>query len=525
MTTENTPAKEPTLCNEVVYEDSELKLTKLWTWNVRSLHEEKDAGVLMVLLSGKYHNCGGKSTFVSYDGKRLTDLEFDYVSEYMYSDEMWKVGINEQGYGFLNKDYEIAIPLKYKKTKYFKNGYAGVHDGNNWLYVDKKGNEIHLENIYKEVKPFYDGLARVSTIDILYQDKLSYHSDYNDIAGNWGYIDKSGREVIKPQYIYAFNFINDRAVVAKGKWEKHKKSDNESNQEHYWTEEELWGVIDKNGNEIIPCKYDEIRWFIDDYNNIIEDYYQVHTGGWENGKWAILDRNGNFITEPIFEDYSYDYFDGLMTYREKATWDDVPIGIYDLKENKILFEPQFDDVTFLDDGNILVEFFDKDLGHKVEKIIDHKGKDVFKSDYTSIYPWWNPVVAVKEGENSTIYNIIDEKGNILESKEFDEKVSVFNSAVNFETKTYIYSDNDKRGLKNFDGKILIPAKYEYFEQSRCNDNFYYFEVKKDSNQQGLMMSNGTVIIKPDYDNINILENKKIICNSNHGVDVYEYELK
>lgn len=511
-------SKEPTLCNKVVYEDDNHKLTKIWTWNVACVYGCNKASICRVLLNGDcFNTAGGKSTFVSYDGKRLTDLEFDYMDD---DYEMILVGINKKGYGYVNEKGEMVVSAKYCSAGDFCNGYAPVYDGNEWLYVDNKGEELRLENKYERIECFSDELARVSSLNINRLFSLAYYSEYSDNAGTWGYVDKTGKEVIKPQYIYAFDFINDRAIVAKGKWTIDKKWDNEYKQGKYWTEEELWGVIDKNGNEIIPCVYDEIRCFINNDNDqtICEDYYQVHVGGWQEGKWAIIDRNGNFVTEPIFEDYSYDYYKGMFVFGEKDKY-----GIYDLKTNKILFESQFDDVSFLEDDNIFVEVIDKDLGYKIEKIIDITGKELFKSNYTDIYTWAPPYIAIKENKKSTIYNKIDKKGNILDSIEFEEKVSYWDNAINFETRTYIYSQNGKFGLKSFSGEIIIQAQYEYFKECYNNKNFFYFEKKKDNNNVGLMRIDGEIIIPPQYRNISVLKNNKIICNGRKRVDVYEYE--
>ena len=54
--------------------------------------------------------------------------------------------------------------------------------------------------------------------------------------GKWGYIDKTGREVIPCKYDDAFNFCEDLAKVKKsGKY----------------------GFIDKTGREVVPFIYDE----------------------------------------------------------------------------------------------------------------------------------------------------------------------------------------------------------------------------------------------------------------------------
>ena len=53
--------------------------------------------------------------------------------------------------------------------------------------------------------------------------------------GKWGYIDKTGREVIHCKYDYAYAFCEGLAIVAKsGKY----------------------GFIDKTGRAVVPCKYD-----------------------------------------------------------------------------------------------------------------------------------------------------------------------------------------------------------------------------------------------------------------------------
>lgn len=502
-------AKQATICNDIVFEDSELKLTKIYNWNIK-IYKEKNTGVYVADLEGE-NTPDGKSTFVSEDGKLLTDLVFNHIGG--YEDEMWKVCIKGQGYGFLDKNLDIAVPLKYKEAQDFCNGYACVHNGEQWIYVDKKGNEIMPEKSYAKTEDFSDGLARVSTVVLSHND-LAYHSILFDDAGIWGYIDLTGKEVIKPQYIYAFDFLDDRAIVVKKNRECNKNR----------AEKQLWGVIDKNGNEIIPCIYDEIREIINDDDTLCEDYYQVHVGGLEKGKWAIIDRNGIFVTEPVFEDAVYSYYKGLYTFKNKTS---ELTGIYDLNEKKVLFEPQFDEVTFLDNGNILVTSFNKDFGYKVAKVIDKTGKEVFKSEYTSIDTSNKPWMAIKESENSIIYNLIDENGNILDGNEFSEKILTpyWYHPINFETRTYIYSENNKFGLKKFNGEIIVPAQYEKIHNFIKDRHFYYYEAKKYSDKKGLMKYDGTIVLNPQYEYIGVLDDNKIIALHKNGTEIYSYEFK
>ena len=41
---------------------------------------------------------------------------------------------------------------------------------------------------------------------------LAYHSDNSEIAGNWGFVNEKGQEIIAPQYIYAYDFEDGIAI-------------------------------------------------------------------------------------------------------------------------------------------------------------------------------------------------------------------------------------------------------------------------------------------------------------------------
>ena len=61
----------------------------------------------------------------------------------------------------------------------------------------------------------------------------------------------------------------------------------------------LWGIIDKEGKEIIPCKYDDIfDYSLDDYNNnnllILK----------KNGKYGKVNNKGEEVVPFIYDDYN-----------------------------------------------------------------------------------------------------------------------------------------------------------------------------------------------------------------------------
>jgi hypothetical protein len=147
------------------------------------------------------------------------------------------------------------------------------------------------------LSPFYggysEGLVMVSKLGEL---ELQFHHNYHPCAGLWGWLDKNLNTVIEPKYIFAKNFVNGRAIVCKGDWDIEIDEDGEK---EYWCDNEQWGVIDRNENEIVPCRFDEIY----EIGNTDKLYF-VHEGGWENGHCAVFDAE---MQEIILElDFDFD---------------------------------------------------------------------------------------------------------------------------------------------------------------------------------------------------------------------------
>ncbi len=195
------------------------------------------------------------------------------VSQFDYDEDGFGVGrisnLNpENPYYLLNKNTMTAktIPAKYQKTPMMISPFCGGYS---------------------------EGLIMVSTLDDI---ALQYHHNRMGCAGMWGWLDKDLKEVIEPQYIFAINFVNSRAVVCRGEW-----SIDDNNR--YWCKHEQWGVIDTTGKEIVPCAFDELY----EIGNTDRLYF-VHTGGWENGHCAVFDVK----EQRIILELDFDYDPGYM---------------------------------------------------------------------------------------------------------------------------------------------------------------------------------------------------------------------
>lgn len=536
---ESKPYSEPELTDEIVYSDATHQVRNLWKWGVNSLYEDGETGLLKVLISGQAFNWYGKSVFASIDGKRMTSLTFDIIDN--FQEGLARVAVNGHGYGFVDKEMNLVIPMKYDEAEDFKDGKAKVRLGDRWIFIDKTGQELELgggvdREKYQEVGNYFEGMCRVSTLKLRFMD-LAYHSDNEHIAGTWGFVNEAGKEVISPQYIYANDFEDGIAIVAKGKWTIDPQWDNEYNQGRYWTEEELWGAIDRGGNEIIPFIFDEIKHFADR-----TDMFMVHYGGWKDGHWGVIDSKGKWLAEPIFEGLSYESWNDLIVFYAEdpdATGDDLPMGIYDLTNKKVLFEPQFLDVDFCSNGDMEVEVFDQELGRTIEKIIDRTGKERFKSVYSSIYTWKDPYEVVIRDKDGDKHGLIDKSGNVILPCIYETPWD----GIMHEQKRIRFEENGKQGIKDYDGNIIVsPVYLEIYGKTQPfltvrsgnADNYEGFvsadrgmsvtSGQKGEYKEGLITPDGKTVIPAKYERIGwCRDHKHFFCCSDGCCEMYVVE--
>ena len=306
------------------------------------------------------------------------------------------------------------------------------------------------------------------------------------------------------------------AIVCKGKWTRDEKWNNEHRQDCLWTEEELWGAIDKNGHVVIPFLFDEIKYFNDESH-----VFMAHIGGWENGHWGVIDQQGKWLAEPIFEDLDYQYHDGLFAYYAADKWSDhdVLAGIYDSNQKKVLFDPQFTDIEFLDDGDIKVEVFDEELGRTIQKIIDRNGKERFPSKYSKIYTWEEPYEVTVSKEGSTKHGLIDRNGNEVLPCIYE---TTWNG-ISFEEKRIIVEQDKKQGMMDFEGNVLVEPVYtkiygfhNLLLTVRVGNDRYYNDYR-----EGLITKDGKEALPAVFQRIYWISPDKFIGFGEHCCTMYQ----
>ena len=172
-----------------------------------------------------------------------------------------------------------VVPCKYDEIRPFSDGLAKVSiKVGNYSYksgfIDKTGKEV-VPCQYDSCGDFSEGLALVGI-------------KVGDYSYEYGFIDKTGRKVIPCQYGACGDFsggLAPAAIITGG--------------DEYHGYILKWGFIDRAGNEVIPFKYDMAEKFSEGlawvYMGVSEDGYV--------GKWGLIDATGKEIVPCIFDGY------------------------------------------------------------------------------------------------------------------------------------------------------------------------------------------------------------------------------
>ncbi len=222
-----------------------------------------------------------------YDSKG-TKVEIDKdVAILDTENENYKIKLNtKEGtkYGVIGKDGEQIIEEKYSYIEYLYGDYFRASNEKSKLgVIDSKGNEkIALENdslqkieesnvlqattVSSETTALYD--SNMSKICEMKKAKIDVEENYIRIYNNEEikYFNKQGKEISVSE-IYPQN-----TLFAK-------------------RENDKWGFADKEGKIVVEAKYDEVT-------EINEFGY---AGVKKDGKWGVVNSNGEEILEPTYK--------------------------------------------------------------------------------------------------------------------------------------------------------------------------------------------------------------------------------
>lgn len=263
---------------------------------------------------------GGQWGFIDKSGKLV--IPYQWKSTYDFHEGIAKVLDKNDLYGLIDKTGKLITPCKWQDIREFEEGLAPVEDANErWGFIDKTGNLV-IPCQWKDAKGFSDGLAPVLNSNDLYgfidkSGKLVFPCQWENVGyfydDIWTLTDSKG--------LTGFIDLKNKVVISPCKWKDvaytHTPDDNllavmDSN--------DLWGFIDKTGKEVVPCQwlnyycYSEdllgvkktngLWGFIDKTGNLVipyqwksvDDFHEGLAGvQGPNDLWGFIDKTGKLV--------------------------------------------------------------------------------------------------------------------------------------------------------------------------------------------------------------------------------------
>lgn len=175
-----------------------------------------------------------RSTFVDENGKIMMG-EFDFVGE-GFSEDLAVVSVGRSPaakFGYIDRTGKMVVTPQFSEARGFSEGLACIRIGDDRTgkdgFIDKSGRIVIVPQ-FDRAGSFVDGLAWVrvsSTWSTIAPPEGS--RTYDSATGTWqpsppqhvvtgkfGYIDKTGKLVVNPQFDYASDFADGLALVRIG---------------------------------------------------------------------------------------------------------------------------------------------------------------------------------------------------------------------------------------------------------------------------------------------------------------------
>jgi hypothetical protein len=414
-----------------------------------------------------------------------------------------RFAIVQQGklFGVINCEGVLVIPAEYEEIAAFSDGKGWVKKGGLWGLADAKG-RLLIKPLYEEVKEInpFSGMAT-----------------WVKKNGAWGLISKeNGRFLVEARYddisslsdsagiarINGFHdlvYYGDGRIIISGMKQVFRLGKNLLGYQHadgkfgafnsmayivirpqfdqislfgeliLVRKEELYGLRNPRGNEILDCRFEQISPFQDGFAAVRKE-----------GKWELINLSGKTAGPKQTFAYAQTLPGG------SALLETVPgnIGIYDLKAGKWVLDPG--------DNQIRISRSQQWLEIRKEKgalVYDFKVRSFWKSDYDSLATLDSCMMirAFKAGK-TCITKLPDLAPGFW-----------YDNLMPLNSRFYITSLQSKTGLLSESGKEILAPQYDAI-QSYSGEREVFFTLLK-GDKTGLCDQNGKIILQPAYRNI------------------------
>jgi|GEM_PF-124595 len=265
-----------------------------------------------------------------------------------------------------------------------------IRDNGRYGYIDKMGFVV-IKPQFEDAYNFSENLARITV-----------HHKY-------GFIDKSGKVVIEPVFDDAGDYAEGFARVA---------IDNK------------YGFIDRSGKVVVPMKYE-----------LVNDFSEGMAAVYNSGKWGFINGKGETVIQPRFSNVGF-FRKGLAPASEDRLYGYINSkGQYAIKPAYHYANSFSEDMAVVGINNM--------FGY-----INAKGVVVIKPSYKSAFDFSEGLAAVVKGDK---WGYIDKKGNLAIK-------AVYETADGFSEGRAAVYDGKSWGYIDAKGTMLIKPQFSYAEK-------------------------------------------------------------
>ncbi len=373
-------------------------------------------------------------------------------------------------YALINKDFQEIIPFKYEYIEqvygyeelYYFNvgGTAGygeggmiVPQGGKWGLINSTG-KVLIPAVFDKLEFLDFNNKNKSTYFIANRGRKISDSEEPNVAGNCGLIDINGNEIIPFEYQEILVGLDNQFIVNKGG----------SIEFGRWGMTYIiggkWGVVDLSNTIRIPIIYENLFK--------VNQFYIVSKGSKNGGsKQGILSFDNKIITPLIYDYITCDYQTektiltcmGCKVYSEFSGPELVYGGQWGAMQNngKLILNNNFSEILTTNDTNLLILNTGKIYGNEYPGEVKYEGKFglsdingklILPIKFEEIRVETNFIFAKFQGK----YQIYTKTGELFIDKKFE--------ALNQLSNNYIsYLSGEKNGILKPDGSELFPPKF------------------------------------------------------------------
>lgn len=396
---------------------------------------------------------GGKYGHINKNGEEILPPKYTEIGFFDETNTAWVQAGNK--YGLIDTTGMLIAPAKYVAHGTFGDnnicwvnvgGYKnaeGAVSGGKYGYLSRSGQEV-IQPVYVNVRnKFHNGISWVSKG-----------------KGRYGYIDNTGKEIVAPIYddladTFSMNisYVKDRNLWGYITREGLPLTEIKYSSVFHFHggmaavgiidgREEKFGYIDETGREVVPPIYESVAIYCNDNHGFVKS----------GGKWAYVDKNGTPLTPFNITGFSKIMQDGYVSVAFGPGFDannPVYSNVLD-SEGHLLNDKIYKNVWGLYGGYFCVNKSDGTWCW-----LDKQGNECFDGGYTTVGSFSEGLAfAGKNGK----YIYIDTSGN----KAFDVPNSggelyggMFDDGI-----AYIIKNDKQWGCIDKTGTVIVPYELD-----------------------------------------------------------------